>query len=193
MGVGSCFCLRKVELLPRSIAVESGQRFHPYLDRIAFRHDLCDLGCSAGSIGFEIITFAPECRDLSFVRPPHNPTARVIDTVAIVLVVTLARTHLPFASDGLPLAPERLQGLGTSMVGALGEFPGEVVQEGTVLDLDAVGQQQRSVRGGLQRESPVGNSLIREPGANHAIAATSDRQPPSVHPIGNSIVMTLRH
>src|SRR5690606_12659847 len=67
----------------------------------------------------EFIERGPERGDLAFVGPPEHPLARIVHTMAVILVVTLTGAHLTFARDGSPFVPELLEGRGAAVIGTL--------------------------------------------------------------------------
>ena len=140
MALGPRQCLSDVELLPRSIAVQSSQCFEAGLNSVASGIDVPDLGGSQSSTGFELIAFAAERSDLALVRPPQHPPAWVIHGVPVILVVTFTGADLAFPSDRFSLPTKRLQGWGAPVVGTLGDLRREVLAKQPVLYLDAVRQ-----------------------------------------------------
>src|SRR4051794_19615149 len=101
MRVRSCSCLVGVEFLPGPESLQSRNGFAPRLDAFTVAVDLGVVLCGLCPFGFEFVDLCPQGGDLALVGPPEHPAPRVVDAVAIVLVVALAGTDLSFARDGL--------------------------------------------------------------------------------------------
>ena len=129
--------------------------------------------------------------DLALVGPSEHPGARIIDTRAVVLLMSFARADLPLAGDGASFLSELSEGVDTSVVGALDQLIGQVVGEISGFGLQAVCEDQVVVGRLPDRDTAFWNALVDQLRADLATVPAAEAESSSVDPPRNLVVVDL--